>query len=54
MFVPLQVLVHALVLQKSLLFMPVLYIIFGLPVDILVVIAFYSWGMTWPFRHGAS
>jgi hypothetical protein len=49
-FVPLTVLLQALILQKSLLFMPVLYIIFGLPVDILVVIAFYSWGMTWSFR----
>jgi hypothetical protein len=34
--------------------MPVLYIIFGLPVDILVVIAFYSWGMTWSFRTASA
>jgi hypothetical protein len=25
----------------------VLYIVFGLPVDVLMVIAFYSWGMSW-------
>lgn len=53
-FMPLTVLLQALILQKSLLFMPVLYIIFGLPVDILVVIAFYSWGMTWSFRTASA
>lgn len=47
LFIPLQALLHAFILQKSILFMPVLYIIFGLPLDILVVIAFYSWGMSW-------
>ncbi|HEX5423145.1 MAG TPA: hypothetical protein VFW94_06305 [Candidatus Acidoferrales bacterium] len=47
LFIPLQALLHAVILQKSILFMPVLYIIFGLPLDILVVIAFYSWGMSW-------
>lgn len=50
LFLPLQVLVQALVLQKTVLFMPMLYIIFGLPVNILIIIAFYSWGMTWFFR----
>jgi len=29
--------------------MPVLYIIFGMPLDVLLIIAFYSWGMTWSF-----
>ncbi|HTU33004.1 MAG TPA: hypothetical protein VMF66_04310, partial [Candidatus Acidoferrum sp.] len=47
LFIPLQALLHAVILQKSILFMPVLYIIFGLPLDILIVIAFYSWGMSW-------
>jgi len=37
-------------LQKTVLFMPVLYIIFGMPLNILIIIAFYSWGMTWFFR----
>jgi len=32
------------------LFMPVLYIVFGLPVDVLIILAFYSWGMSWPFK----
>jgi hypothetical protein len=50
LFLPFQVLLQALVLQKTVLFMPVLYIIFGMPVDVMLVIAFYSWGMTWSFR----
>jgi len=48
LFLPVQVLVQATVLQKSVLFMPILYIVFGLPVDILIILAFYSWGMSWP------
>jgi len=49
-FLPFQVLLQAMVLQKTVLFMPLLYIIFGLPIDILLIVAFYSWGMTWNFR----
>ena len=33
--------------------MPVLYIVFGLPLDVLIIIAFYSWGMTWNFKSAA-
>jgi hypothetical protein len=47
LFLPLQILLQALVLRVSVLFMPVLYIVFGLPVDILIIIAFYSWAMSW-------
>ena len=47
-FSPVQILLQAMVLEKSVLFMPVLYIVFGLPVDILIILAFYSWGMGWP------
>jgi len=54
LFLPLQVLFQALFLQKTVLFMPVLYIIFGLPVNILFIVAFYSWGMTWCFRSTNS
>jgi hypothetical protein len=46
-FLPLQILLQAMVLEKSVLFMPILYIVFGLPVDILIILAFYSWGMGW-------
>ncbi len=50
LFLPLQVLLQGLILQKTVLFMPVLYIVFGMPLDILILIAFYAWGMTWNFR----
>jgi hypothetical protein len=50
LFLPFQVVLQALVLQTTVLFMPVLYIIFGMPVQVLLIIAFYSWGMTWSFR----
>ena len=48
LFLPVQILLQAIVLEKSVLFMPILYIVFGLPVDILIIVAFYSWGMSWP------
>jgi hypothetical protein len=54
LFLPLQVLFQALFLQKTVLFMPVLYIIFGMPINILIIVAFYSWGMTWSFRSAKS
>lgn len=54
LFLPFQILLHALVLQKSTLFMPLLYIVFGIPLDVMLIIAFYSWGMTWAFRSAAS
>jgi hypothetical protein len=50
LFLPLQLLLHARLLQESILFMPVLYVAFGLMLDVLVVIGFYSWGMSWEFR----
>jgi hypothetical protein len=45
LFLPLQILLQAIVLQKSVLFMPMLYIVFGLP--LVMILAFYSWGMNW-------
>ena len=47
LFLPVEILLQALVLNKSVLFMPILYIVFGLPVDIFIILAFYSWGMSW-------
>lgn len=44
---PVQILLQAMVLEKSVLYMPILYMVFGLPVDILIILAFYSWGMSW-------
>jgi hypothetical protein len=46
-FLPFQVLLQALVLQKTVLFMPLLYVVFGMPLDVMLVISIYSYGMTW-------
>jgi hypothetical protein len=53
-FLPLQILLQAIFVEKSVLFMPLLYIVFGLPVDILIVLAFYSWGMSWSLKTKAE
>jgi len=46
--VPLQYTVHALVLYHfSLLFLPVLFFVFSLPLNVLVLMAFYGWGFSW-------
>jgi hypothetical protein len=50
LFLPFQILLHALILQNGVLYMPVLYIVFGIAVDVMLIIAFYSWGMSWAFR----
>ncbi len=46
--VPLQYVLHAYILHHlSLLFMPLLFFVGGLPLNVLVFIAFYSWGFSW-------
>jgi hypothetical protein len=54
LFLPVQILLQAMILEKSVLFMPVLYIVFGLPVEILLILAFYSWGMSWQSGTSAN
>jgi hypothetical protein len=46
-FVPHQYLLHVYLLNHSVLFMPVLYFVFGPFLDILAFIGLYSWGMSW-------
>ena len=50
LFLPFQALLQALALQTTILFMPVLYIVFGLPILVLMIMGFYSWAMSWSFR----
>lgn len=46
--IPLQYMTHIYIIARwSLLFMPALYIMFGLLVQVAIFIAFYSWGMSW-------
>lgn len=48
LLIPLQYMTHAFILHHlSLLFLPILFFVFGLPLDVLVFIAFYSWGASW-------
>ncbi len=45
---PVQYFLHAYLLQHgSLLFMPLLFFMFGLPLDVMVFIAFFTWGFSW-------
>lgn len=47
-FIPLQAVVHASVVQaSSFLVIPVMYFLFGILLDVLIIIAFYSWAMSW-------
>ena len=49
--IPMQYLFHAFLLQRfSMLFMPILYIVFGMFANVLLLIAMYSWGMRWRMR----
>jgi hypothetical protein len=47
-FIPLQYLAHALIIYHlSVLFLPLLFFVFGLPLNVLIFIGFYGWGMSW-------
>jgi YaiO family outer membrane protein len=47
-FLPLQYCAHAYIIHRfSLLWMPMLFWTFGLAVDVALVIAFYSWAVSW-------
>ncbi len=53
--IPLQFTVHAYLIQKfSLLFMPVLFMLFGLLLEVTVGITLYGWGMSWAGRWEKS
>lgn len=46
--IPMQYVAHAYLIHTfSLLYMPVLFLMFGLMIDVFVFIAFYAWGMSW-------
>jgi hypothetical protein len=47
LLVPLQLLAHTVIIHRSILFMPLLYICFGLVLNVLVFVGFYSWGVSW-------
>jgi hypothetical protein len=48
-FIPLQYAVHSyLVFHASLLVLPLLFMLFGLLPEVMILIALYGWGMSWP------
>jgi hypothetical protein len=50
-FMPLQYLLHAAIVKvASMLFLPVLFMFFGLLLDVSVLIAMYGWAMSWRDR----
>jgi hypothetical protein len=54
LFIPLQYLLQAWLLHRSILFMPALYFIGGPFLDVLIFVCLYSWGMSWQSRPAAS
>lgn len=51
LFLPFQYMLHVWIIHKSVLFMPVLYFVFGPFLDVLVFVSLYSWGMSWKSRE---
>jgi hypothetical protein len=49
-FLPFQYMLHAWIIHYSILFMPILYFVFGPFLDVLIFVSLYSWGMSWPSR----
>lgn len=48
LLIPLQYFAHAYLIHEfSLMYMPILFLMFGLMIDVFIFIAFYSWGMSW-------
>jgi hypothetical protein len=52
LFIPLNALVHVwLVLHGSALLMPVLFLVFGLLLDVFIFVSFYGWALSWRGRE---
>lgn len=48
LYTPVSLALHAWILHEaSLVAMPVLYLVFGYPVDIFLLVGLYGWGMSW-------
>jgi len=50
-FLPFQYMLHVWIIHNSILFMPLLYFVFGPFLDVLIFVSLYSWGMSWPSRN---
>lgn len=54
LFIPLQYMLQVYILHFSILFMPLLYFVFGPFLDVLIFVSLYSWGMSWQSRRPSS
>jgi hypothetical protein len=53
LFIPLNALVHVwLILQGTAVLMPVLFLVFGLLLDVFVFVTFYGWALSWRGSEG--
>ena len=53
--VPVLYAAHTLVVAAgSLLFLPVLYLLAGIPLHVMTLVSLYAWGMSWPGRAASS
>jgi hypothetical protein len=50
LFLPFQYMLHAWIIHRSVLYMPLLYFVFGPFLDVLIFVGLYSWGMSWGAR----
>ena len=50
-FLPFQYMLHVWIIHNSILFMPILYFVFGPFLDVLIFVSLYSWGMSWKSRN---
>jgi hypothetical protein len=50
LMIPFQYMAHAFILHHlSILFLPILFFIFGLPLNVMTFMALYSWGTSWRY-----
>ena len=50
-FLPFQYMLHVWIIHNSILFMPILYFVFGPFLDVLIFVSLYSWGMSWKSQN---
>jgi len=49
--IPLKYALHAVILHVGgMIYLPILFVLFGLPIEVMIFIAFYGWGMSWKGR----
>lgn len=53
--IPLKYALHAVILHVGgMIYLPILFVLFGLPIEVMIFVAFYGWGMSWKGRKGST